>query len=180
MASRRLKPYRQGRLDSLCGVYALINALRLLCPRLDEDACERAFCALIRARARQAASPLAVISGGLSRRELLRLIGSWQRLATRELGITLTVSRLKVSESTLRGIWKGLRRALDGKSIAIIGLDGAERHWTVAHAATERTLRVADSSGLRAIFRSQCTVARTSMRYRLRPSEVLVVEREKG
>ena len=180
MAARRLQPYRQGRLDGLCGVYALINALRLLCPRLDEDACERAFCALIRARARQTASPLAVISGGLSRRELLRLIGPWQRFAAKEFGVTLTVSRLKVSEPTLRGIWRGLCRALDGKSVAIIGLDGVERHWTVAYAATERTLRVADSSGLRVIFRSQCTVGRTSLRYQLRPSEVLVVRREKG
>src|SRR5215207_4040493 len=134
MAFRRLKPYRQGRLDGLCGVYALINALRLLCPRLDEDACERVFCALIRARARQAASPLAVISGGLSRRELFRLIGPWQRFAARELG---------VSEPSLRGLWRSLCRALDGKSVAILGLDGAERHWTMAYAATERTLRVA-------------------------------------
>jgi hypothetical protein len=180
MASRRFKAYRQGRLDGLCGVYSLINALRLLCPRLDEDACERVFSALIRARARQAASPLAVISGGLSRRELLRLIGLWQRFAARELGITLTVSRLKASEPTLRGIWRGLCRALDGQSVAIVGLDGVERHWTVVHAATERTLRVADSSGRRAIFRSQCTVGRTSLRYRLRPSEVLVVRREKS
>jgi hypothetical protein len=175
MAARRIKPYRQGHLDGLCGVYTLINALRLLCPRLDEDTCERAFCALIRAR--QAASPLAVISGGLSRRELLRLIGLWQRFAAKEFGITLTVSRLKASEPTLRGIWRGLSRVLDGKSVAIIGLDGVERHWTVAYAATPRTLRVADSSGLRMIFRSQCTVARTSLRYQLRPSGVLVVGR---
>jgi len=177
MASRRFKAYRQGRLDGLCGVYSLINALRLLCPRLDEDACERVFSALIRARARQAASPLAVISGGLSRRELLRLIGLWQRFAAKEFGITLTVSRLKASEPTLRGIWRGLSRVLDGKSVAIIGLDGVERHWTVGYAATPRTLRVADSSGLRMIFRSQCTVARTSLRYQLRPSGVLVVGR---
>ena len=176
MAARRLQPYRQGRLDGLCGVYALINALRLLCPRLDEDACERAFCALIRARARQTSSPLAVISGGLSRRELLKLIGPWQRFAAKEFGVTLRVSRLKVSEPTLRGIWRGLCRALDGKSVAIVGLDGAERHWTVAHAATARTLRVADSSGLRVIFRSQCTVGRTCARYQLRPSEVLVLQ----
>jgi hypothetical protein len=176
MAARRLQPYRQGRLDGLCGVYALINALRLLCPRLDEDACERAFCALIRARARQKCSPLAVISGGLSRRELLKLIGPWQRFAAREFGVTLTVNRLKVSDPSLRGIWRGLRRALDGKSIAIVGLDGAERHWTVVYAATERTLRVADSSGLRMIFRSQCTVGHTSLRYQLRPSEVLVLQ----
>jgi hypothetical protein len=180
MARRQLKPYRQGRLDGLCGVYTLINALRLLCPKLDEDDCERAFCALIRARTRQAASPLTVISGGLSRRELLWLIDSWQRFAAREVEINLTVSRLKVPELSLRGIWRGLCRALDGKSVAIVGLDGVERHWTVAHAATERTLRVADSSGLQMIFRSQCTVARTSLRYQLRPSEVLLVRREKG
>ena len=29
MAARRLRPYRQGRLDGLCGIYALINALRV-------------------------------------------------------------------------------------------------------------------------------------------------------
>ncbi len=84
-----------------------------------------------------------------------------------------------MTESTLRSVWQGLCRALDGKrSVALIGLDGIESHWTVAYAATERALRVADSCGLRAIFRSQCTVGRTSLRYRLRPSEVLVVRRE--
>ena len=93
--------------------------------------------------------------------------------------MTLTVSQLKVSEPSLRGIWRSLRRALDGQSVAIVGLDGVERHWTVAHAATKRTLRVADSSGLRTIFRAQCTVGRTSRRYQLSPSEVLVVRRER-
>jgi hypothetical protein len=180
MARRQLTPYRQGCLDGLCGVYALINALRLLCPRLDEDACERTFCALIQAHAQHAASPLTVIHGGLSRRELLRLIGVWQRFAAREFGITVTVSRVRVREPSLRGLWRGLCRALDGKSVAIIGLDGVERHWTVAHAATARTLQVTDSSGLRAIVRAQCTVGRTRVRYQLRPSEVLVVRRKSG
>ena len=135
---------------------------------------------MIRARGRQKCSPLSVIHGGLSRRELLRLIGSWQRFAAREFGIRLTVCQLKMSEPTLRGIWKGLRRALDGKSVAIVGLDGAGRHWTVAYAATERTLRLVDSCGLRVIFRSQCTVGCTSLRYQLRPSKVLVVSKAKG
>src|SRR3954469_12890941 len=133
MAARRIRPYRQGQLDGLCGVYALINALRLLCPRLDEDACERVFCALIRARTRRIASPLAVISHGLSRRELVQLIDPWRRFVRKQLGIRLTVKRLKVSDPTLGGIWRGLCRVLDGKSVVIIGLDGAERHWTVAY-----------------------------------------------
>src|SRR3954471_19927653 len=123
MAARRLTPYRQGRLDGLCGTYALVNALRLLCPRLDEDACEAIFCALIKARTRQAASPLAVISAGLSRRELVQLIDPWRRIARKELGIKLRVERLKVSDPTLGGIWRSMSRALDGQSAAIIGLD---------------------------------------------------------
>ena len=142
---------------------------------------KRAFCALIRARARQAASPLAVISGGLSRRELLRLIGPWQRFAAKEFGVTLTVNRLKVSRADLARHLAGLvSGARWQESVAIIGLDGIERHWTVAYAATKRTLRVADSCGLRVIFRSQCTVGRTSLRYQLRPSEVLVVKQRRG
>src|SRR4051795_7844769 len=149
MAARPLRPYRQGRLDGLCGVYTLINALRLLCPRLNEDACEAAFCSLIRARTRQTASPLAVISAGLSRRELLQLIDPWQRFAAKKFGVILMVERLKVSEPTLGGIWRSLCQALDGQSVAIIGLDGAERHWTVAYKTTERTLWVADSCGIR-------------------------------
>jgi hypothetical protein len=178
MAARRIRPYHQGRLDGLCGIYALVNALRLLCPRLDENACEAAFCALIRARARQTVSPLTVIHGGLSRRELLKLIDPWQRFAARELGIRLTVAQLKVTEPSLRGIWCSLCEVLDGKSVVIVGLDGIERHWTVAYAATERTLRVADSCGMRMILRAQCTVGRTSLRYQLRPSELLVVNQE--
>src|SRR5690349_7203016 len=122
MAPRRLTPYRQGRLDGLCGIYALINALRLLCPRLDEDVCEAAFCALIRARTRQTASPLAVISHGLSRRELLQLLGPWRRYVRKELGISLTVERLKVSDPTLGSVWQGLCQALDGQSVVIVGL----------------------------------------------------------
>src|SRR3954470_7900897 len=124
MAARRIRPYRQGRLDSLCGLYALINALRLLCPRLDEDDCERAFRVLLRSLDRQGCSLLNVIHRGLIRRELFQLLGPWQRFAARELGVILTVSRLKVPDPTLRNVWRGLGRALDGKRVAIVGLDG--------------------------------------------------------
>jgi hypothetical protein len=85
---------------------------------------------------------------------LLRLIGPLQRFAAKELRVTLSVNRLKVPEPSLRNVWSALRKALDGKSIAILGLDGVDRHWTVTYAATERTLRIADSCGLRVISRS--------------------------
>src|SRR3954471_8376859 len=101
MGARRIRPYRQGLLDGLCGVYALINSLRLLCPRLGEEACAAAFSALIKARTRQTASPLAAIADGLSRRELLKLIDPWRQVAAKKFGVILTVERLEVSKPTL-------------------------------------------------------------------------------
>jgi len=38
-----LSPYKQGSLDSLCGLYALINASRLADPSLTEEDCQSAF-----------------------------------------------------------------------------------------------------------------------------------------
>jgi hypothetical protein len=91
--------------------------------------CLRTRCyALIRARARQAASPVAVISGGLSRRELLKLIDPWQRFAVKELGIALTVNRLKASEPTPLCLTGLATSALDCQGVAIPGLDGVELH----------------------------------------------------
>ena len=160
MAARRLHPYRQGRLDGLCGVYALINALRLLCPRLDEDACEAR---LLRPDPSPSPAGRFPVGGHLRRAVSAGAAAADRPVAAvrgQEFGVTLSVSRLKVSEPSLRGLWRGLCRALDGQSVAIVGLDGIERHWTVGYAITERTLRVADSCGLRVIFRSQCTVGR--------------------
>ena len=88
MTRLRFKPCQQGNLDGLCGLYALVNALRCLCPKADQAACERVFAVLIRALGRHHRSPLAVIHRGLNRYELLRLAEAWQRFAAREFGIT--------------------------------------------------------------------------------------------
>src|SRR5689334_7509125 len=53
-----------------------------------------------------------------------RLIGFWQCFAAKEFGVTLAVDRLKVSEPTLRDLWRGLCRALDGKSITTLAWTG--------------------------------------------------------
>jgi len=124
MTRLRFKPCQQGNLDGLCGLYALVNALRCLCPKADQATYDRGFQALLRALRRHHRSPMAVIHRGLNRYELLRLVEAWQRFAAREFGVILTVSRLKVSRATLSGVWQGLCQALDGQSVALVGLDG--------------------------------------------------------
>jgi hypothetical protein len=46
-----MRPYRQGALDGLCGVYSIINALRLIGTTSDglgEEFCDRLFTAILR------------------------------------------------------------------------------------------------------------------------------------
>ena len=64
---RRIKPMRQGDLDGLCGVYAIVNAIRWLCPNMSEAQSENLFAALIQARqSRPVLRPLAFIYSGLT------------------------------------------------------------------------------------------------------------------
>ena len=37
------KPYRQGDLDGLCGIYAIINAVSFLCPEMDRETARDLF-----------------------------------------------------------------------------------------------------------------------------------------
>ena len=54
---RRRQPYRQGDLDGLGGVYSAVNAVRALCPEVDDDAASCIFEALLLALPKVDADP---------------------------------------------------------------------------------------------------------------------------
>ena len=54
---RLRQPYRQGDLDGLCGVYSAVNAVRALCPEVDDDAAGCIFEALLLALPKVDADP---------------------------------------------------------------------------------------------------------------------------
>ena len=47
-SKRRVKPYAQGDLDSMCGIYAIINAFRALCREITWDISTQLFQRLVR------------------------------------------------------------------------------------------------------------------------------------
>ena len=60
--------YWQGDLDGLCGVYSAVNAMRALCPEVDDDAAGWIFEALLLALPKVEANPAATVAWGLGRR----------------------------------------------------------------------------------------------------------------
>ena len=142
-----IEPFTQGELDGLCGIYAIINAYRLLFG--DDFSHERA----VRLFKRMAkAAPLAVFDG-LGYHELLDLLALSNRAVSAKL-------RLEVRTTVFRKPKKGpawrtntyvkrLREEVnEGGQVAILGLEKAHDHWTLLHKVNNATVKLSDSESI--------------------------------
>jgi hypothetical protein len=178
---RRLpKPYRQGDLDGLCGVYSIINSVRVLAPEIDQEAAEWLFSELMYALSDFGAEPKEIVTGGIGRRHLSQLIRRAVRYMIDEYEIHLTVSRLpkELRQSTdLQELWAWLSERVSPTRVAILGLGGRYDHWTVAIDVTSQQIKLFDSGEVGILRRRSCTVGRASMRYRISPVHVFLIRR---
>ncbi|MBV9405468.1 MAG: hypothetical protein JO211_09000 [Acidobacteriaceae bacterium] len=180
-ANMAADPLRQGDLDGLCGIYAIINSVRLLCRRASTRFCAKLFRFLLKALERRCRRPIAIIWRGMSPRILQGLLDQCFAFVRKHLGMTLESSglpkkmRKQKSESIL---WHHLSDRMRQGNIAIICLDGAYSHWTVVHAITPKTIRLLDSSGPRFLRRESCAIASSQKRFQIDPRAILVIQRK--
>ena len=168
---RHARAYRQGDLDGLCGVYAVVNALRYLF-QLKEDRCRALFAALIKARHRRRRRPHHPILWvcPFEAAQTCGVLDGAQIFQARPL-------RLSRDQRNLAQLWSGLLQELNPTCVAVIGISGAADHWCVVYRVTAKTLWVLDSSGRTRIRRSQCTVRASRTRYCLEAGETLLIAR---
>ena len=136
------RPFAQGDLDWLCGVYAVINAVRLAARphcRLGKADCGELFAALL-AELAGAGRLRGFVTGGMGRGMLVRLLRRADRWLRKRHGLALEVSRPFAErdepgpEACLRVLAAHLARP---GTAAIVGSD---EHWTVVRAVTPRRL----------------------------------------
>lgn len=178
---RRLpKPFRQGDLDGLCGVYSIVNSVRLLCPEVDQDAAEWLFSELMHALPGLGSEPREIVTGGIGRRQLSQLLRRAVRCMIDEYEIHLTVSRLpkELRQSIdLHELWAWLGGRISTTGVAILGLGGRHDHWTVAMGVTAQQIKLFDSGEESVLRRRNCTVGRAAMRCCISPVHVFLVRR---
>ena len=177
-ASRRPpRPYQQGALDGLCGVYAVTNSLALLCPELTHEACRRLFRVVLRGQVEASGTSVASLWKGCGPRKLRCLL----RLATEHVraahGLPVHATWPEANPKTLAALWCALESELQAGHLVIVGLAGVHRHWTVIRRITPDTLWLADSDGLSLLRRSRCTLRLRADRHRLDPREIVVLTR---
>jgi hypothetical protein len=178
----RIGPLQQGALDGLCGIYAIINSVRLLCREADRKFCSSLFRLLLRTLKGQVRRPIAIVWRGIRPRILLALIYRCIAYVRMRLRIKLTARRLPKAlrkSGSLVKIWHGLNKVVGPNRVAILSIEGIISHWTVAYAVTPKTIRLFDSDGQRALLRSSCAIASTRKRFQLDPRGVVFIERKK-
>src|SRR5215217_1160720 len=145
------KPFEQGDLDGLCGVYAVVNAARLAAHphrRLSAADCRGLFAALL-AELAEEGRLRGFVAAGLGTRVLARLLRRAGRWLRKHHGLALEVRRPFAKrdqpqpEACLQTLAEHLARP---GTAAIVGSD---EHWTVVRAVTPKRLLLADSDGRR-------------------------------
>ena len=174
------QPYRQGDLDGLCGIYAVINALRALCPELTGKLSARLFKRLVKCLRGRLREPLDVIAGGMGHKTLGHLLGIAIEFVNFRLGISVKATPLSKPVRTAKAIgplWRELSNVLSPARIAIFSVQGRMSHWTVATRIGPKHLFLLDSGSLKRFRRTHCTVGNGEGLYSIRPGEVVIVAR---
>ena len=177
---KKIRPFLQGGLDGLCGVYSIVNAVRVLCPELDNEVFEILFDHLMQSMKKAGAEPSLTITGGIGQRVLAALLKEALTDVDAEYDINLTCRRLpkKLRRTTsLGGLYRRLEATLSPTCVAVLGMGGRHCHWTIAVSATQHRIRLFDSTRMSVLRRRDCTVGKAVKRTGISLPHVFLIER---
>ncbi len=149
-----MPPYQQGGLDSLCGLYSIINAERIINHSSDDET-QQLFDDLIHYLSRRGLLTKFLI-GGIIHTEMLVILN---KVVGKKRISNVEIPWRGVPAPDLTTFWKSIQYFLDGTPgrAVILGLQGYHDHWTVIENITNRTIILYDSALIKRLPRTSCT-----------------------
>lgn len=149
-----LPPFQQGGLDSLCGLYSIVNAERFINHSSDEDT-QQLFDDLIHYLSRRGLLGKLLIRGVIHTQMLLIL----DKVVGKERISNVQIPWRGVPNPDLTTFWNSMQNFLDGtpSRAIILGLQGFHDHWTVIETISNRSINLYDSALIKRLPRSSCT-----------------------
>ncbi|MBI5297192.1 MAG: hypothetical protein HY869_17075 [Chloroflexi bacterium] len=176
---RDLPPFQQGGLDSLCGLYSIVNAERII-NRSSDDETQVLFDDLVHFLSRRGLLSKFLLDGIIHREMLLvlnKVIGK-KRIQSVE------IPWRGVPNPDLTNFWRSMQYFLDGtpRRAIILGLQGYHDHWTVIEKITNRSIFLYDSSLIKRLPRSYCTTVYPTWKRKhvLLPAQTYFLSNEDG
>ncbi len=150
---RGLPPFQQGGLDSLCGLYSIVNAERII-NRSSDEAAQELFNDVIHYLSRKRLLSNLLIDGVIHKHMLMILEN-------------VVGERISKQEMPWRGVlnpdldefWQSMQDFLDGTPgrAIILGLQGFHDHWTVIQKISSKSVFLYDSASITRLPRARCT-----------------------
>jgi hypothetical protein len=172
-AITKLPPFQQGGLDSLCGLYSIVNAERII-NRSTNDQAQDLFDTMVHFLSRRRLLTRILLDGVIHSHMLLIL----------EKVVNGRIPKLEIpwrSQPTpeLDAFWESMREFLDGGPgrAIILGLNGYHDHWTVVHSISSKSIFLYDSDEIRRLPRSECTTAKHRRKHLLLPAQTYFLSR---
>lgn len=151
--------FQQGDLDGLCGVYAFINALRLVRP-IPEQHCESVMQACLQLLFTKTGKPWFFIKGiGLN-----DMTDLFKGIARTNYGIGYHRPFARNSRVPLAEFWQAGQDFLEqGQRAVVVAVEALhEHHWTVVQTWSVMHLELLDSDGWGRIHRTRVKIGRAS------------------
>jgi hypothetical protein len=156
-----LKPYEQGGLSSLCGIYSIVNAMRII-RGLNNDDSKELF-AQITHYLEENKNLAVSLTSGIS----ITVIGSIFKDVIGE-RLNRAIPFHKRPNVRIGEFWTEMKRFLDEerskeeKRVILLSLGGEHEHWTLTHRMSNKRIILFDSIGLKHLDRRNCTTRKTS------------------
>lgn len=150
-ARQTLRPFRQGRLDSLCGLYAILNAVYLLSypdKQIHPGAMKALFRQGVAILSRQRHLKF-TLSWGLDPGPWDRLLEQFLPIIEAEVGFRIKQHKVFKAKPGLmpEQVASTIRNHLDQGHPIVLILGGAYDHWTVIAGHSDHRLHLFDSYG---------------------------------
>jgi len=156
-----MKALTQGELDGLCGVYSILNALKLLQRTSYRESRELFFEILRAMEPRKKISWL--IQEGMTDRDMGYV---YREIIQKRYPVRAFKPFHKQSDIGLGAYWNQVQEFLgsgNGRVVNLVAEGFDWGHWTVVWKATPKTLYLLDSDVMRRLDRRKCTTQRLSI-----------------
>lgn len=140
-----IKPYRQGDLDGLCGIYAVINAVCLISDNIKIEPLQDIFHKTIKLQIKHRKSVTFMVNG-ISQAKVARLM---QRIIKPNFNIKYSRPYKTRKELSVPELWSSYSDYLNGsdkRCIIICYETKTYGHWSIVQAMTAKRLYLFDSS----------------------------------
>lgn len=173
-----LPPFQQGGLDSLCGLYSIVNAERFINRSVDEEA-QMLFNDIVYYLSRR--QKLAyLLSEGIIHTQMLQIL---KRVVGKKRISEVWIPWRGLPNPDLTTFWRSMQDFLDGTPgrAIILGLNGFHDHWTVIENITTRSILLYDSARIKRLPRSSCTTVYPTgkRKHLLLPAQTYFLSNEK-